>query len=78
MIKALIAVVNDVYRTALMLAAEGGMTAVCDYLMSRGADVIALDHQGTVTVMGNTSEKIQILQPKVFKIQYKILDVKSI
>ena len=29
-----------------MLAAESGMTAVCDYLLSRGADVIAVDDQG--------------------------------
>ena len=29
-----------------MLAAERGMTAVCDYLLSRGADVIILDDQG--------------------------------
>jgi len=31
-----------------MLAAERGMTAVCDYLLSRGADVTALDDQGTI------------------------------
>ena len=31
-----------------MVAAERGMTAVCDYLLSRGAQVIALDDRGTV------------------------------
>lgn len=29
-----------------MLAAEQGMTGVCCYLMSRGADVIAVDCRG--------------------------------
>jgi len=36
-------------RTALMLAAERAMTAVCDYLLSRGADVTVLDHRGATT-----------------------------
>ena len=33
-----------------MLAAERGMTGVCVYLMSRGADVIAVDDLGTNSV----------------------------
>jgi len=39
------------YRTALMLAAERGMTAVCEYLLSRGADVIATDQQGLAVIL---------------------------
>jgi len=41
-----------------MLAAERGMTAVCDYLVSRGADVTAIDQTGTIhTVVERFSKR---------------------
>ena len=39
-------VLVDDFRTALMLAAEKGNTALCDYLINNGADVALLDING--------------------------------